>query len=68
MELNTQDFLMKTLLNEQEMVRDFQKFAQTTNDPEVAQLFQEYAETDALRANRLKDILQNKYGHPIDEK
>ncbi|MBM7868134.1 hypothetical protein GTO89_14995 [Heliobacterium gestii] len=68
MELNTRDFLMKSLLNEQELVRDYQQFAQTTDDREVGKLFQEYAETDALRANRIKDILQNKYGLDADEK
>ncbi|QGG46726.1 hypothetical protein [Heliorestis convoluta] len=62
MELNTRDFLMKALLNEQELVRDYQKFSQTTEDAEVAQIFKEYATTDALRANRIKEILQNKYG------
>ncbi|KAB2951286.1 hypothetical protein F9B85_13030 [Heliorestis acidaminivorans] len=65
MELKTKDFLMKALLNEQELVRDYQKFSQTTDDSDVAELFKEYATTDALRANRIKEILQDKYG--VDE-
>ncbi|MZP31258.1 hypothetical protein GTO91_16245 [Heliobacterium undosum] len=68
MQLNTRDFLMKSLLNEQELVRDYQKFAQTTEDKEVAKIFLDYAEKDALRANQIKDILQNKYGLDADEK
>lgn len=61
MELNTRDFLMKALANEQELVRDYEQFAQTCDDKETAELFKEYATTDALRAHRIKEILRAKY-------
>lgn len=61
MELNTRDFLVKALLNEQELVRDYQQFAQTTDDQDAAKMFAKYAEEDALRANKIKDMLQDKY-------
>ena len=58
MELNTRDFLMKALLQEQEMVRDYQRFAQQTDDQEAAQIFRQWAEDDGLRANKIKHLIE----------
>ena len=64
MELNTRDFLMKTLLDEQEKVRDYQKFAQQTDDKSVAQYFRHWAESDAMRASQIKDLIEK---YPNDQ-
>jgi len=58
MELNSRDFLMKALLDEQEKVRDYQKFAQQTDDSDAADNFRQWAESDGLRANQIKNLLE----------
>lgn len=66
MELNTRDFLMKTLLEEQEKVRDFQKFAQQTDDEDAARYFRVWSEEDGFRAREIKNMLQ-KYDNDQNE-
>ena len=56
-EMDTKDFLKRALLNEQEQVRDYQRFADSTQDEEVAQVFRDFAETEALQARKIKELL-----------
>lgn len=50
-------FLQKAMLNEQEQVRDYQRFAQTADDDKVKQAFFEFAETSGHTAAKIKDML-----------
>ncbi|MBS3901666.1 MAG: hypothetical protein KGZ54_06565 [Dethiobacter sp.] len=50
-------FLQKAMLNEQEQVRDYQRFAQTTDNERVKQAFYEFAETRGHTAAKIKDLL-----------
>ncbi len=59
--MDTKDFLKRALLNEQEQIRDYQRFAMTTDDHEVAQVFRDFAETEASQAVKIKKLLE-KYG------
>lgn len=51
------DFLAKSLLNEREMVRDYQRFAMKVEDPEIEKSFRHWAEEDGLRANKIEEFL-----------
>ncbi|HHX74716.1 MAG TPA: hypothetical protein GX699_07420 [Firmicutes bacterium] len=55
MEVRT--FLMRAMLNEQEQVRDYQRFAQTTDNEEISRAFFEFAETSGHTAARIKALL-----------
>ncbi|HHX77854.1 MAG TPA: hypothetical protein GX697_05865, partial [Firmicutes bacterium] len=44
-----------------EQIRDYQRFAMTTEDQEVARVFRDFAETEALQAVKIKELLK-KYG------
>jgi rubrerythrin len=52
-------FLQKSMLNEQEQVRDYQRFAQTTDNEDVKRAFYEFAETSGHTAAKIKDLLDN---------
>jgi rubrerythrin len=56
--MDTRDFLERALLNEQEQVRDYQRFADSTEDEEVARVFRDFAETEAFQARKIKELLE----------
>lgn len=56
--MDTKDFLKRALLNEQEQVRDYQRFADSTEDETVAQTFRDFAETEAMQARKIKELLE----------
>lgn len=49
--------LRSTLTQKQELVRDYQTFAEQINDPEVSKLYRHFAEAEALHATKIKDEL-----------
>lgn len=55
--MEVKSFLQRAMLNEQEQVRDYQRFAQTTDVDEVKQAFNEFAETSGHTAAKIKDLL-----------
>jgi rubrerythrin len=59
LEPSVYDFLSKSLLNEQELVRDYQRFAMRIKeeDPEMEKSFRQWAEEDGLRANKIEEFL-----------
>lgn len=59
MQPSVYDFLSKSLLNEQELVRDYQRFAMRVKeeDPEMEKSFRHWAEEDGLRANKIEEYL-----------
>lgn len=52
-------FLQRAMLNEQEQVRDYQRFAQTADNDDVKRAFNEFAETSGHTAAKIKDLLNN---------
>ncbi len=55
--LDVKTALRTTLTQKQELVRDYQTFAQQVNDQEVAKLYRHFAEAEALHATQIKDKL-----------
>ncbi|NLN07456.1 MAG: hypothetical protein GX167_07550 [Firmicutes bacterium] len=55
--MEIRSFLMRAMLNEQEQVRDYQRFARTTDNEEISRAFFEFAETSGRTAARIKDLL-----------
>lgn len=64
MHLTPEEFMKKAVINETELVRDYQHFADHVEEskPEVAKIFRHWAEEDGLRAAQIKSLL----GEPID--
>lgn len=56
--MDTRSFLTRALLNEQEQVRDYQRFALGSDNEEVKQAFLEFAETSGQTARKIKDLLE----------
>lgn len=51
--------LENTLELKQEMIRDYQEFADDVGDAQIAKLFKHFAEGEALHAVQLKDTLKS---------
>lgn len=49
--------LRSTLSQKQELVRDYQTFAEQINDEKVSKLYRHFAEAEALHATKIKDEL-----------
>jgi rubrerythrin len=58
MEMNTQDYLKKALLDTQEKVRDFMNYADKVEDKELSKCFKEFAKTEGLQAQKLQKQLE----------
>lgn len=59
MEINTEDYLKKTLIDSQERVRDFMAYAATAEDQKVKEFFHEYAVSEGEHAHKMKDFLDS---------
>ncbi len=56
--ITTYDRLLRSWENSMEMVRDFQNYADITDDNEKAkQAFYDFAETSAQNASKFRDLL-----------
>ena len=55
--LDVKTALRSTLTQKQELVRDYQTFAEQINDPEVSKMYRHFAEAEGLHANQLKSAL-----------
>ncbi|NLM52639.1 MAG: hypothetical protein GX197_07465 [Firmicutes bacterium] len=55
--MDVKAFLQRAMLNEQEQVRDYQRFAQKVDNEEVREAFFEFAETSGHTAAKIKDLL-----------
>lgn len=49
--------LRSTLTQKQELVRDYQTFAEQINDPNVSKMYRHFAEAEALHATKIKETL-----------
>ncbi|NLP41118.1 MAG: rubrerythrin family protein [Veillonellaceae bacterium] len=50
--------LRSTLTQKQELVRDYQTFAEQINNEEVSKLYRHFAEAEALHATKIKNELE----------
>lgn len=57
--LDIKTSLRTTLTQKQELVRDYQAFADRINDKEVSKMFKHFAEAEALHATQIKDKLND---------
>jgi rubrerythrin len=57
MRLDTKDIIKQKLLDTQENVRDFQQYAKDVKDHETICVFKQFAEDEALHAQKLQEIL-----------
>ncbi|NLY55710.1 MAG: hypothetical protein GX058_04270 [Firmicutes bacterium] len=55
--MDTRFFLTKTMLEKQEAVRDYQRFADSTSIAEIKEAFKSFAETEALQSAKIKELL-----------
>ena len=55
--LDIKTALRSTLVQKQELVRDYQTFAQQINDPDVAKMYKHFAEAEGLHATQIKEKL-----------
>ena len=56
--LNIKSALANTLTQKQELVRDYQTFAQQINNSDVAKMYSHFAEAEALHATQIKEKLE----------
>lgn len=61
--LDLKSSLRTTLTQKQELVRDYQSFADHINDKEVAKMFKHFAEAEALHATQIKNKLDDLAGN-----
>ncbi len=57
--LDVKTSLRTTLTQKQELVRDYQSYADRINDTEVAKMFKHFAEAEALHATQIKNKLDD---------
>lgn len=55
--LDVKTALRTTLVQKQELVRDYQTFAEQINNAEVSKLYRHFAEAEALHATSIKKAL-----------
>lgn len=55
--LDIKTSLRTTLTQKQELVRDYQSYADRINDKDVSKMFKHFAEAEALHATQIKDKL-----------
>lgn len=60
MKMSTDDYLKKALLDTQERVRDFMDISYEVENPQMKQFLREYAATEGLQAQQIKDYLEQK--------
>jgi len=59
MEMSTQDYLKKTLLDTQERVRDFMHFSENMDSEHLRKYFHAYAESEAKHAQKIKSFIED---------
>lgn len=57
--LDIKTALRTTLVQKQELVRDYQTTAERINDPNVAKLYRHFAEAEGLHATQIKEQLDS---------
>lgn len=60
MEMKTEDYLKKALLDTQEKIRDFKAYAGRINDDEIKTFFREQAIVEGEQARRLQKLIDSR--------
>ncbi|MCX7779841.1 MAG: rubrerythrin family protein [Negativicutes bacterium] len=55
--LDIKTALRTTLTQKQELVRDYQTYAEQINNPEVSKMYRHFAEAEALHATQIQKAL-----------
>ncbi|MBO8126582.1 MAG: hypothetical protein H0Z38_05015 [Firmicutes bacterium] len=55
--MDTRFFLTKTMLEKQEAVRDYQRFAESESISEIKEAFKTFAEVEAEQSAKIKELL-----------
>lgn len=55
--LDVKTALRTTLVQKQELVRDYQTFAEQISNPDVSKMYRHFAEAEALHATSIKKAL-----------
>ena len=58
MEMTTQDYLKKALLDTHEKVRDFMHFSENVENEELSNCFKEFAKEEGLQAQKLQEYIE----------
>lgn len=58
MEMNTQDYLKKALLDTQERVRDFMNYSDQIQDLKLKRYFKSFAEMEGKQASQLQGFIK----------
>lgn len=56
--MDTKTTLRNTLIEKQELVRNYQGFAGKIDDQDIAKMYRHFAEAEALHATQIKDKLE----------
>lgn len=59
MEMETQDYLKKALLDTQERVRDFMNYSKQIDNGQLQSFFKEYAESEGKHAQQLQNFIKD---------
>lgn len=58
MQMNTQDYLKKTLIDTQERIRDFMNYSEKIESSQLKGFFQNYAASEGKQAQQLQDFIK----------
>lgn len=56
--ITERDRMMRIWERSMELVKEFQTFSEETDDPEMAEIFAEYAEDEGIHASWLREQIQ----------
>lgn len=59
MEMDTENYLKKALLDTQERIRDFMNYAEKIEDRRLKKFFREYAVVEGKQAQKLQGYIEN---------
>jgi len=62
MDMSTQDYIKKALLDTQERVRDFMNYSDQIEDKQLKSYFKEFAEIEGHQARKLQGLIQDMHG------
>jgi hypothetical protein len=59
MEMNTEDYLKKALLDTQERIRDFKSYSEKIEDQKLKHFFREYSLSEGMQARILQEYIDS---------
>lgn len=57
MQMNTQDYLKKALVDTQERIRDFMLYSEKIEEEDISHFFKQYALSEGERARHLQNLI-----------